>query len=267
MPLWCRDSFQASCRVFGVAHLVCVASDWHCHQEHGCLALRWQWIKVIYKWCVHLCHHEKLIMDMNGEMCSKKMNECVHLDGTFKFSILCQCSIVEHTDAHAHFQPPSTKWWTIMLIIVPMINEMNKIVVQLQNWMLIIVELKIKIGFLKDMLISMFKVKGIIEINDDEENIQKKFYVDGNWCVEHHHIIKHVKDQSCSARNAMRASTKTTKRTWCCKLPDSLCSLLLNVTALRPNEMATITRAGLTHRLLCRMNLSRWHRNISSRTC
>jgi hypothetical protein len=41
----------------------------------------------------------------------------------------------------------------------------------------------------------MFKVKGIIEINDDETDIENKFYVDGNWCVEHQHIIEHIKDQ------------------------------------------------------------------------
>jgi hypothetical protein len=41
----------------------------------------------------------------------------------------------------------------------------------------------------------MFKVKGIIKINDDEEDIENKFYVDNNWCVEHQHIIEHVKDQ------------------------------------------------------------------------
>jgi hypothetical protein len=40
----------------------------------------------------------------------------------------------------------------------------------------------------------MFKVKGIIEINDNEADIENKFYVDGNWCVEHQHIIKHIKD-------------------------------------------------------------------------
>jgi hypothetical protein len=31
-----------------------------------------QWIEVVYKWCVHLRRQEKLIMDMNGEMCPKK---------------------------------------------------------------------------------------------------------------------------------------------------------------------------------------------------
>jgi hypothetical protein len=65
------------------------------------------------------------------------------------------------------------------------ISEINKTVVQLQNRSLIIIQQKIKIELLKDLLISMFKVKGIIEINDDESNIENKFYVDGNWCVEH----------------------------------------------------------------------------------
>jgi hypothetical protein len=41
----------------------------------------------------------------------------------------------------------------------------------------------------------MLKVKGIIKINDNEANIENKFYVDGNWCVEHQHIIEHIKDQ------------------------------------------------------------------------
>ncbi len=41
----------------------------------------------------------------------------------------------------------------------------------------------------------MFKVKGIMEIDDDEEDIENKFYVDGNWCVKHQHIIEHVKNQ------------------------------------------------------------------------
>jgi hypothetical protein len=41
----------------------------------------------------------------------------------------------------------------------------------------------------------MFKVKGIIEIDDHEKHIENKFYVDGNWCVEHQHIIEHIKDQ------------------------------------------------------------------------
>jgi hypothetical protein len=41
----------------------------------------------------------------------------------------------------------------------------------------------------------MFKINSIIEINDDEEDIENKFYVDGDWCVEHQPIIKHVKDQ------------------------------------------------------------------------
>ncbi len=41
----------------------------------------------------------------------------------------------------------------------------------------------------------MFKVKGIIEIDDDEEDIENKFYVDSDSCVEHQHIIEHVKNQ------------------------------------------------------------------------
>jgi len=153
-----------------------------------------QWIEVVYKWCVHLCRQEKFIMDMNGEMCPKKTNRWAHLDSTFKFYISRRRKIVEHTDAHAHFKSPSAKWWTITFAVALMISEINKIVVQLQNRSLIIIQQKIKIELLKDLLISMFKVKGIIEINDNEADIENKFYVDGNWCVEHQHIIKHIKD-------------------------------------------------------------------------
>jgi hypothetical protein len=59
----------------------------------------------------------------------------------------------------------------------------------------IIVQQKIKIGLFKDLLIGMFKVKGIIEIDDNDEDIENKFYVDGDWCIEHQDIIKHIKDQ------------------------------------------------------------------------
>jgi hypothetical protein len=41
----------------------------------------------------------------------------------------------------------------------------------------------------------MFKVKGIIEIDDEEEDVENKLYVDNNWCVEHQHFNDHVKDQ------------------------------------------------------------------------
>ncbi len=40
----------------------------------------------------------------------------------------------------------------------------------------------------------MFQVKGIIEIDDDKEDIETKLYVDGDWCIKHQHIIEHVKD-------------------------------------------------------------------------
>ncbi len=62
-------------------------------------------------------------------MCPKKTNQWVHLDNTFKFYILCRRQIVEHMDAHAHFESSSTKWWTIMLVITSAINEINKTVV------------------------------------------------------------------------------------------------------------------------------------------
>jgi hypothetical protein len=144
-----------------------------------------QWIEIIYKWCVHLHCQEKLIMDMNGEMCPKKTNQWAHFDATLKFYISRQRKIIKHTDAHSHFKSPSTKWWTITLAVAPTISEINKTIVQLQNRSLIIVQQKIKIGLLKDLLIRMFKIKGIIKIDDDEEDIGNKFYVDGNWCVEH----------------------------------------------------------------------------------
>jgi len=75
------------------------------------------------------------------------------------------------------------------------INEINKTIIQLQNQSFIIIQQKINIKLLKDLLINMFKVKGIIKIDDHEEHIENKFYVDGNWCVEHQHIIEHIKDQ------------------------------------------------------------------------
>ncbi len=70
-------------------------------------------------------------MDMNGEMCPKKTNRWAHLDGTFKFYISRQHKIIEHMDTHAHFKSPLTKWWTIMLSVVSVINEINKTVVEL----------------------------------------------------------------------------------------------------------------------------------------
>jgi hypothetical protein len=92
-----------------------------------------QWIKVVYKWCVHVHHQEKLIMDMNDEMCPKKTNQWAHLNNTLKFYILHWCQIVKKTDAHVHLESSSTKWWTIMLAFTLAINEINKTIVQLQN--------------------------------------------------------------------------------------------------------------------------------------
>jgi hypothetical protein len=57
---------------------------------------------------------------MNGEMCPKKTNQWAHLDDTLKFYISRRRHIIEHTDAHAHFELPSTKWWMITLIVVSM---------------------------------------------------------------------------------------------------------------------------------------------------
>jgi hypothetical protein len=71
----------------------------------------------------------KLIIDMNGEMCPKKTNRWVHLDSTLKFYVSRRRKIVEHRDAHAHFESPLAKWWTITLAIAPAINEINKTIV------------------------------------------------------------------------------------------------------------------------------------------
>ncbi len=88
-----------------------------------------QWIKVVYKWCMHLRCQEKFIMDMNGEMCPKKMNWWVHFNGTFNFYILCRRQIIEHTYTHVHFKSPSTKWWTTTLAIMLTIGKINKTIV------------------------------------------------------------------------------------------------------------------------------------------
>ncbi len=40
----------------------------------------------------------------------------------------------------------------------------------------------------------MFKVKGIIKIDDNEQDIENKFYIDNDRCVERKHVIEHVKD-------------------------------------------------------------------------
>jgi hypothetical protein len=68
---------------------------------------------------------------MNGEMCPKKMNWWAHVNGTLKFYISCRRQIIEHTDTHAHFELPSTKWWRIMLIVVSTISKINKSIVLL----------------------------------------------------------------------------------------------------------------------------------------
>ncbi len=134
----------------------------------------------LFKWCVHLHREEKLIMDMNNEMCPKKRNRWAHLDSTLKFYISRWSQIIEHTNTHAHFKSPLTKWWTITLTDAPVISEINKTIIQLYNQSLIIIQQKIKIEVFKDLLIDMFKVKDIIEIDDDEEDIENKFYIDGD---------------------------------------------------------------------------------------
>jgi hypothetical protein len=96
------------------------------------------------------------------------MNSWAHLDDTLKFYISCQRQIMEHMDAHAHFESPLTKWWMTTLVVSSMISKINKTVVQLQNRLFIIIEQKIKIELFKDLLIGMFKVKGIIKIDDNE---------------------------------------------------------------------------------------------------
>ncbi len=41
----------------------------------------------------------------------------------------------------------------------------------------------------------MFKIKGIIKIDDREEDIENNFYVNNDWCIEHQHIIEHIENQ------------------------------------------------------------------------
>ncbi len=111
-------------RIWCMPHLVdIVIKNAATLPQHG------QWIKVVYKWCEHLLRQEKLIMDMNSEMCPKKMNRWSHLDGTFKFYISCQRQIIEWMDAHAHFKSPSTKWWMITLVVMLTINKINKTII------------------------------------------------------------------------------------------------------------------------------------------
>ncbi len=73
-----------------------------------------------------------------------------------------------------------------------------------------------------------------------------------------------LKIKGHSTRRVTWASTRTTRRMWCCRLPGSSCSLLSNMIASRPSEMTTITWASSTHHLLCCMSSSRWHHNTSS---
>ncbi len=61
-----------------------------------------KWIEVLYKWCMHLCHQEKLIIDMNGDICPKKTNRWVHLDDTL--------SSVSHVDARS-----SSTWMPVRI--------------------------------------------------------------------------------------------------------------------------------------------------------
>jgi len=75
---------------FPVLHIWCVAHEIDIVIKNAAaLPQHGQWIKVDYKWCVHLRRQEKLIMDMNGEMCPKKTNQCTHLDDMLKFYISC----------------------------------------------------------------------------------------------------------------------------------------------------------------------------------
>ncbi len=68
------------------------------------------------------------------------MNRWAHLDNMLKFYISHRCKIVEHTDVHVHFKSLLTKWSMIMLVIALAINEINKILIQLQNRLFIIVQ-------------------------------------------------------------------------------------------------------------------------------
>jgi len=69
------------------------------------------------------------------------------------------------------------------------------------------------------------------------------------------------------ARNVTPASTRTTKRMWCCTLFNSMCLLSSDATASRSNGITTTMRASSTCRLLCHMSSSRWHHNTSSQMC
>jgi hypothetical protein len=113
-------------RIWGVPHQIDIVI-----KNAAALPQDGQWIEVVYKWCMHLGRQEKLIMDMNSEMCPKKTNRWAHLDSTLKFYISRRRKIIEHIDAHAHFESPSAKWWTITLTIALAISEINKTVVQL----------------------------------------------------------------------------------------------------------------------------------------
>ncbi len=90
----------------------------------------------------------------------------------------------------------------------------------------------------------MFKVKGIIEIDDDKEDIKNKSYVDGDWCVEDQHIIEHVKNYGLFSQSVMRVLTRTTKRMWCYKLPSSLCSLSPDATVSK--QSGTVIRTQVS---------------------
>ncbi|CAK9257744.1 unnamed protein product [Sphagnum jensenii] len=57
-----------------------------------------------------------------------------------------------------------------MFIITPTISEINKTIVQLSNRSLNIVQQKIKIGLLKDLLINMFKVNWYVQSQSAEQD-------------------------------------------------------------------------------------------------
>jgi hypothetical protein len=115
---------------FPMLHIWCVSHEIDIVIKNAiALPQHGQWIKVVYKWCLYMRRQEKFIMDMNGEMCPKKTNQCTHVDDTFKFYISCRRKIIEHTDAHVHFELSSTKWWTITFIVVLAIIKINKTIV------------------------------------------------------------------------------------------------------------------------------------------
>jgi hypothetical protein len=153
-----------------------------------------QWIVFVYKWCVHLRRQDKLIIEMGGRQCPKKTNRWAHLDRTLQFFISYRRQIVLHTDAHPTFASPTPRWWVISCALAPAIAEISKVVVQLQNKALIIIQQQMKIDMLKTALIDMFSVQSIGEVDLNELD-PDQYYSEGDWIVQLHGIECHIHDQ------------------------------------------------------------------------